>query len=415
VTAPQVLVAMSGGVDSSVAAALAVEAGWDVTGVHLKLADTPGHLQVQGKGCCTLADADDARRVAGTLGVPFYVWDMAEEFQRAVVDDFAAEYAGGRTPNPCARCNEQVKVVGLLARARALGFDALATGHYARVEGGRLYRGADAAKDQSYVLYMLGPAELEHLRLPLGGLTKPEVRATAARLGLRTAAKPESYDVCFVPDGDTAGWLERRFGPRPGQVVDTAGRVLGHHRGAYRYTVGQRRGLGIAAPTPRYVLRVEPAAGRVVVGERAELAITTIELEQATATDGRLLRPGRAKVRLRAHGTEVGCRVVPLDPVPPEGPAGSRGSGGPQGPGGSREPWGPAGPEGPEGPAGPWGSAGPRGGISARRPGGRVRLELDEPVDAVAPGQAGVLYDGDLVLGGGTVSTTSRGGDLLTR
>ena len=399
-TAPQVLVAMSGGVDSSVAAALAVEAGWDVTGVHLKLADTPGHLQVQGKGCCTLADADDARRVAGTLGVPFYVWDMAEEFQRAVIDDFAAEYAGGRTPNPCARCNEQVKVVGLLARARALGFDALATGHYARVEGGRLYRGADAAKDQSYVLYMLGPAELNHLRLPLGGLSKPEVRATAARLGLRTAAKPESYDVCFVPDGDTAGWLERRFGPRPGQVVDAAGRVLGHHRGAYRYTVGQRRGLGIAAPTPRYVLRVEPAAGRVVVGERAELAITTIELEQATATDGRPLRPGRAKVRLRAHGTEVGCRVVPLDPVPPEGPAGPRGPGGPQEPEGSREPGGPA---------------GPRGGIPARRPGGRVRLELDEPVDAVAPGQAGVLYDGDLVLGGGTVSTTSRGGDLLTR
>ena len=408
-TAPQVLVAMSGGVDSSVAAALAVEAGWDVTGVHLKLADTPGHLQVQGKGCCTLADADDARRVAGTLGVPFYVWDMAEEFQRAVVDDFAAEYAGGRTPNPCARCNEQVKVVGLLARARALGFDALVTGHYARVEGGRLYRGADAAKDQSYVLYMLGPAELDHLRLPLGGLSKPEVRATAARLGLRTAAKPESYDVCFVPDGDTAGWLERRFGPRPGQVVDTAGRVLGHHRGAYRYTVGQRRGLGIAAPTPRYVLRVEPAAGRVVVGERAELAITTIELEQATATDGRPLRPGRAKVRLRAHGTEVGCRVVPLDPVPPEGPGGPWGPGGPQGPGGSREPWGPAGPREPGGPAGPG------EGIPARRPGGRVRLELDELVDAVAPGQAGVLYDGDLVLGGGTVSTTSRGGDLLTR
>jgi tRNA-specific 2-thiouridylase len=352
----QVLVAMSGGVDSSVAAALAVEAGWDVTGVHLKLADTPGHLQVQGKGCCTLADADDARRVAGTLGIPFYVWDMAEEFQRAVVDDFAAEYATGRTPNPCARCNERVKVVGLLARARALGFDALATGHYARVEDGRLYRGADAAKDQSYV------------RLPLGRLTKPEVRATAARLGLRTAAKPESYDVCFVPDGDTAGWLERRFGPRPGQVVDTAGRVLGHHRGAYRYTVGQRRGLGVAAPTPRYVLRVEPAPGRVVVGERAELAIGTVELERVTATDGRALRAGPAKVRLRAHGTEVGCRVVPLD----QGRAGS----GHEGPG------------------------------DAETAGARVRLDLDEPVDAVAPGQAGVLYDGDLVLGGGTVAST---------
>ncbi|HEV8371585.1 MAG TPA: tRNA 2-thiouridine(34) synthase MnmA [Actinomycetota bacterium] len=349
---PQVLVAMSGGVDSSVAAALAVQAGWDVTGVHLKLADTPAHLQVQGKGCCTLADADDARRVADSLGIPFYVWDMVEQFQQAVVDDFAAGYAGGRTPNPCARCNEQVKVVGLLARARALGFDALATGHYARVDGGRLYRAADGAKDQSYVLYMLGPAELDHLRLPLGSLTKPQVRATAARLGLRTAAKPESFDVCFIPDGDTAGWLERRFGHRPGKVVDAAGRVLGGHQGAYRYTVGQRRGLGIATPTPRYVLRVEPAAGRVVVGERAELATAAVELDRATATDGRGLRPGPAKVRLRAHGAEVACQVVPLDDPT------------------------------------------------------QVRLDLEEPVDAVAPGQAGVLYDGDLVLGGGTVAAT---------
>jgi tRNA-specific 2-thiouridylase len=355
---PRVLVAMSGGVDSSVTAALGVEAGWDVTGVHLKLSDTPAHLQVQGKGCCTLADADDARRVAATLGIPFYVWDMAEEFQRAVVDDFAAEYAGGRTPNPCARCNERVKVVGLLRRARALGFDALATGHYARVEGGRLYRAADPAKDQSYVLYMLGPAELEHLRLPLGPMTKVGVRATAARLGLRTATKPESFDVCFVPDGDTAGWLERRLGRRPGPVVDTAGRVLGGHQGAYRYTVGQRRGLGIAAPGPRYVLRVEPAAARVVVGPRAELAIRTVELERVTATDGRGLRPGPAKVRLRAHGSEVACQVAPLDPPAPDGS-------------------------------------------------GRARLALDQPTDAVAPGQAAVLYDGDLVLGGGTVTATA--------
>jgi tRNA-specific 2-thiouridylase len=195
------------------------------------------------------------------------------------------------------------------------------------------------------------------------------VRVTAARLGLRTAAKPESYDVCFVPDGDTAGWLERRFGPRPGQVVDTAGRVLGHHRGAYRYTVGQRRGLGIAAPTPRYVLRVEPAAGRVVVGERADLAITTVELERTTTTDGRPLGPRHARVRLRAHGTEVGCRVVPLEDPTPGAPV-------------------------------------HRHGAATRPNGTRVRLELDEPSDAVAPGQAGVLYDGDLVLGGGTVSTT---------
>jgi tRNA-specific 2-thiouridylase len=348
----QVLAAMSGGVDSSVAATLLVEAGFDVTGVHLKLSSTPAHLQVQGKGCCTVADADDARRVADALGIPFYVWDLVDEFQEAVVADFEAEYARGRTPNPCARCNERVKVAGLLARARSLGFDALATGHYARVEGGRLYRAADPAKDQSYVLYMLEPSQLAHLRLPLGSMTKPLVRAIAARRGLRVAAKPESYDVCFIPDGDTAGWLERRLGRRDGEVVDSAGTVLGRHDGAYRFTVGQRRGLGVAAPTPRYVLRVEPAANQVVVGEREDLAVRTVELERSSATDGLGLRAGRAAVRLRAHGAEVGCQVVP----------------------------------------------------SAS---GRVRLELDEPVLGVAPGQAGVLYDGDLVLGGGTIASTS--------
>jgi tRNA-specific 2-thiouridylase len=348
----QVLAAMSGGVDSSVAAARLVEAGFDVTGVHLKLSDTPAHLQVQGKGCCTVADADDARGVADTLGIPFYVWDFVEQFQDAVVADFEAEYARGRTPNPCARCNERVKVAGLLARARTLGFDALATGHYARVEGGRLYRAVDPAKDQSYVLYMLGPEQLAHLRLPLGALTKPEVRAIAARRGLRVAAKPESYDVCFIPDGDTAGWLERRLGRRAGEVVDPAGQVLGRHQGAYRFTVGQRRGLGLAAPTPRYVLRVEPAANQVVVGGREDLAVGAVELERPSATDGLGLRPGRAAARLRAHGAEVGCQVVP-------------------------------------------------------GPDGRVRLELDEPVLGVAPGQAGVLYDGDLVLGGGTIAATS--------
>jgi tRNA-specific 2-thiouridylase len=349
VTRERVLVAMSGGVDSSVTAALLARAGHDVTGVHLKLADTPAHLQVQGKGCCTLADADDARRVADTLGIPFYVWDFVEQFQQAVVADFAAEYARGRTPNPCARCNERVKVTALLARARALGFDAVATGHYARIEDGRLYRGADPAKDQSYVLYMLGPDELAHLRLPLGTRTKAEVRAIASQLGLRTARKPESFDVCFIPDGDTAGWLERRLGARSGEVVDASGQVLGQHDGAYRFTVGQRRGLGIAAPTPRYVLRIEPAANQVVVGERADLAVRTVELEAASATGGRGLRAGSALARLRAHGTEVACQVIPLGD-------------------------------------------------------GRVRLELEEPALGVAPGQAGVLYDGDLVLGGGTIA-----------
>jgi tRNA-specific 2-thiouridylase len=343
---------MSGGVDSSVTAALLRQDGWDVTGVHLKLASTPAAEQVQGRGCCTLADADDARRVADTLGIPFYVWDLADHFRDAVVDDFLAEYAAGRTPNPCARCNERVKVAGLLERARSLGFDALATGHYARADRGRLLRGIDPAKDQSYVLYMLGPEQLDHLLLPLGHLTKARVRELAVGLGLRTAAKPESYDVCFIPDGDTAGWLERHLGRRPGEIVDPDGRVLGGHDGTYRFTVGQRRGLGLSAPSPRYVLAIEPAAGQVVVGERERLAVRTVTLERTSGTDGRGLRPGQARVRLRAHGAEVACTVVPL-------------------------------------------------------PGDRATLELDEPAGAVAPGQAGVLYDGDLVLGGGTVTGTA--------
>jgi tRNA-specific 2-thiouridylase len=348
-----VLVAMSGGVDSSVTAALLAADGWDVTGVHLKLADTPATEQVQGKGCCTLNDAYDARRVADTLGIPFYVWDMAEDFSAAVVDDFLHEYATGRTPNPCARCNERVKVAGLLDRALALGFDALATGHYARIVDGRLLRGADPAKDQSYVLYMLGPDQLAHFVLPLGGLTKAEVREVAAGLGLRTARKPESYDVCFIPDGDTAGWLERRLGPRPGEIVDRDGTVLGTHSGTYRYTVGQRRGLGLSAPSPRYVLSIEPAAGRVVVGGRDELAVTEVLLDRVTTTDGRPLPAGPATVQLRAHGAGLDCTVVPLE-------------------------------------------------------GGRARVELAAPADAVAPGQAGVLYAGELVLGGGTVAVAAE-------
>ncbi len=344
----RVLVAMSGGVDSSVTAAVLQQEGWDVTGVHLKLARTPAHEQVRGKGCCTLDDADDAGRVADTLGIPFYVWDMAELFEQAVVEDFAAEYERGRTPNPCARCNEQVKVTGLMERALAVGFDALATGHYARVEHGRLYRGADHAKDQSYVLYMLSPDQLAHLQLPLGRHTKDTVRRIAADLGLRTAAKPESYDVCFIPDGDTAGWLERRLGERPGEIVDEQGTVLGTHQGTYRYTVGQRRGLGVSAPTPRYVLKVLPTENRVVVGERDRLAVLTVVLDRPTTTDGVPLSDRRATVQVRSHGRDVPCTVTPLAD-------------------------------------------------------GRVRLDLDTPIGGVAPGQAGVLYDEDLVLGGGTI------------
>jgi tRNA-uridine 2-sulfurtransferase len=251
----RVLVAMSGGVDSAVAAALLVDAGHDVTGVHLKLADLPLADQVPGHGCCTLDDAQDARRCAQVLGIPFYVWDMAETFQREVQTPFAESYAAGTTPNPCITCNERVKYAALLDRARSLGFDALATGHHARIvragrgavepgDGAELHRGVDQRKDQSYVLYVATPEQLAHTLLPVGEVTKARVRDIAEERGLRVAAKPDSYDVCFIPQGDTAGYLADRLPPAPGPIVDAHGQVLGEHDGIWRYTIGQRRGRG---------------------------------------------------------------------------------------------------------------------------------------------------------------------------
>ncbi|MEX2486101.1 MAG: tRNA 2-thiouridine(34) synthase MnmA [Nitriliruptoraceae bacterium] len=373
-----VLVAMSGGVDSAVAAARLVEAGHDVTGVHLKLADLPQTEQVSGHGCCTLDDAQDARRAAQVLDIPFYVWDMTDTFVREVQAPFAAAYAAGTTPNPCVTCNERVKYAALLDRARQLGFDALATGHHARLRrrgrpvvapgaGVTLHRAADAAKDQSYVLYMASADQLAHTLLPVGELTKDAVRASAAALGLRVADKPDSYDVCFIPDGDTAGYLASRVPPRPGPVVDVDGTVVGTHDGVWRYTVGQRRGLGELAPSSRtadsgrperrFVVDLDADDARVVVGPRDELACQWLEIAAPVWTTD-TPPSGAVRVQVRAHGRSVPAEVH-VD------------------------------------------------GTSAR-------LELAEPVHGVAIGQSAVVYDAsdDQCLGGGRVQRAQRPASL---
>ena len=347
---------MSGGVDSAVAAALAVEAGHDVTGVHLALSPDPAAARTGARGCCTREDARDAGRAADVLGIPFYVWDLAERFRADVVDDFVAEYAAGRTPNPCLRCNEHIKFQAVLDRALALGFDAVVTGHHARLADGVLRRSVDTAKDQSYVLAGLRPDQLAATVLPLGGLTKAQVRAVAADRGLGVADKPDSSDVCFIPDGDTVGFLRAHLGEQPGPVVDAlSGAVLGQHTGAYGFTVGQRRGLGLTVPAddgrPRYVLRVEPVGRTVTVGPREALDVGgraggPAGLERAAAAPAAGLQ-----VQLRAHGDVHPVVVRPAD-----------------------DGW---------------------------------RLTLETPARGVAPGQAAVLYDGDRVLGSATVVAAS--------
>src|SRR6058998_698796 len=229
----RVLAALSGGVDSAVAAARAVDDGHDVTGVHLALSASPASHRNGARGCCSLEDARDARRAADVLGVPFYVWDVADRFGRDVVDDFVAEYAAGRTPNPCVRCNERIKFAAVLDRARALGFDAVCTGHYARVIDGRLHRAIDIGKDQSYVLAVLRPAQIAAAMFPLGGSLKSAVRREAAERRLAVATKPDSHDICFIPNGDTAGWLRQRLGDAPGDIVDEHGAVVGAHAGTH--------------------------------------------------------------------------------------------------------------------------------------------------------------------------------------
>src|SRR5690242_1581367 len=240
----RVLAAMSGGVDSAVAAARAADAGHEVTGVHLALSLNPQSYRSGARGCCTLEDARDARRAADVIGIPFYVWDMAERFHQDVVTDFVAEYARGRTPNPCLRCNEKIKFAAVLDRAVALGFDAVCTGHHARLlppagpgQPPRLARSVDEAKDQSYVLAVLTGDQLSRAMFPLGDSTKYQVRTEAARLGLGVADKPDSHDVCFIADGDTRGFLARRLGTAPGPIVDADGQVVGTHQGSYGFTV----------------------------------------------------------------------------------------------------------------------------------------------------------------------------------
>ncbi|ROS78431.1 tRNA 2-thiouridine(34) synthase MnmA [Cellulomonas sp. PhB143] len=319
----RVLAAMSGGVDSAVAAALAVEAGHDVVGVHMALSRERDQMRSGSRGCCSIEDAGDARRAADVVGIPYYVWDLSARFEETVVADFLREYEAGRTPNPCVRCNEHIKFEALLDKATALGFDAVATGHYARVVRGavtELHRAADAAKDQSYVLAVMGPERLERALFPLGGFaSKDEVRAEAARRGLSVSAKPDSYDICFVRDGNTQGFLRDRLGSRPGEIVDSSGAVLGEHDGAYGYTVGQRKGLGIDAPAadgrPRYVLEVDAAANRVVVGAAELLSVDRITGEKSVwLADDVLAGAGadgwvEGEVQVRAHGAPVPARV----------------------------------------------------------------------------------------------------------
>jgi tRNA-specific 2-thiouridylase len=356
----KVLAAMSGGVDSSVAAARAVDAGHEVVGVHLALAAQPGTLRTGARGCCTREDAADARRVADIIDIPFYVWDFAQRFTADVVNDFVAEYAAGRTPNPCLRCNERIKFAALLDRALDLGFDAVCTGHYARLSEGVLRRAVDAGKDQSYVLAVLTAGQLAHALFPVGDTPKAGIRAEAARRGLAIADKPDSHDICFIPSGHTRAFLADRLGSRPGELVDEdTGEVLGHHDGVYGFTVGQRRGLGLDRPAPdgrpRFVLRLEPVTGTVRVGSADRLAVGVIEADRPVWTLGAPEGPVECVAQVRAHGGCAGAVAEAVD----DG----------------------------------------------------VLVQLRQPLRGVAPGQAVALYRpdaaGDVVLGSATITATS--------
>ncbi len=319
----RVLAAMSGGVDSAVAAARAVDAGHDVVGVHLALSRTPGTLRTGARGCCTIEDSMDAQRAANIIGIPYYVWDFSERFQAEVVDDFVAEYSAGRTPNPCMRCNERIKFAALLEKALALGFDAVATGHYASIvtdaQGNReLHRAASWAKDQSYVLGVLTADQLKHAMFPLGATpSKAEVRAEAAARGLALASKPDSHDICFIPDGDTRGWLADRVGAEPGAILDASGTVLGTHDGATGFTIGQRKGLNVGHPTPdgrpRFVLEVRPATNEVVVGPRDALALCELagaRFSWVGREPDAAARGFDCEVQVRAHADPVPATAV---------------------------------------------------------------------------------------------------------
>jgi tRNA-specific 2-thiouridylase len=358
----KVVAAMSGGVDSAVAAARAVDAGHDVTGIHLALSRNPKSYRSGARGCCTIEDANDARRAADVIGIPFYVWDLSDRFHEDVVEDFMAEYTAGRTPNPCLRCNERIKFAAVLDRTLGLGFDAVATGHYARlvdVAGVvEMHRANDHAKDQSYVLGVLTQDQLSHSLFPLGDTTKDAIRAEAEQRGLAVARKPDSHDICFISDGDTGGWLAEKLGASAGAIVDESGTVVGRHSGSYRFTIGQRRGLNLGVPAvdgkPRYVLDIEPITQTVTVGPRQALAVHGVECVNPRWCGMPVGSSMRGGVQLRAHGDELPALV--------------------------------------------------------RVEGAQVSIDLDEPAFGVAPGQSAVIYDGTRVVGSATIARTRSAG-----
>ena len=365
---------MSGGVDSAVAAARAVEAGHDVVGVHLALSRAPGTLRTGSRGCCTIEDSMDARRVADMLGIPFYVWDFSERFAEDVVQDFIDEYREGRTPNPCMRCNQHIKFDAVMERGLALGFDAIATGHYAAVvegpSGKELHRAATWAKDQSYVLGVLTTEQLEHCYFPLGATpSKEEVRREAADRGFFVAQKPDSHDICFIPDGDTRGWLADLVGATEGPVLDSSGEVVGSHQGAQAFTVGQRKGLQLGYPAadgkPRFVLEIRPKTNEVIVGPKEALALSELAGSAMSFAGPDPVASGYAQ---RTVGSEFGCEEFAChvqvrahaDPVP----------------------------------------------ARAKVAEGEMVIMLDAPLLGVSPGQSAVIYVGTRVVGQCTIDRT---------